>query len=146
MTCHLLLSQLLSISGVPDSKILAGIGLVALFIWKILQADGQKALKTIRRFFLLVFSLIFLLPYMTMVAKLIAFLDEILHLNNLFNQTFRQYKGSDWADGLLSASFFFIYIGFLIYLWLLENKASKPPPEKPLKIEAKFGNSDPPKD
>lgn len=142
MLLSLLLSQF---AGGINIKVLAGAALGALFIWKILQANGQNALKTIRKLFLIIFSLFFLMPYMKLASVLIYKLDSLFNINYLLSQTFKQYKGTDWGDGILSATFFFIYVGFVLYLWMLEKKASTPPPEKPVKIEAKIGNVEPPK-
>lgn len=142
MLLSLLLSQF---AGGINIKILAGMSIVALFIWKILQANGLKALKTIRKLFLIIFTLFFLMPYMKLSSVVINQLDSTFNINYLLSQTFKQYKGTDWANGLLNATFFFFYVGFVLYLWALEKKASAPPPEKPLKIEAKIGNIDPPK-
>ncbi|MBN1561884.1 hypothetical protein JW998_16655 [candidate division KSB1 bacterium] len=68
------------------------------------------------------------------------------YMVNSFNLNYRlgkmlgEFKGTDWADGLLLATFFFIYIGIVLHLWNVEKKASKPPSKEPLKIEAKIGN------
>jgi phosphotransferase system glucose/maltose/N-acetylglucosamine-specific IIC component len=141
MALTILLSVLIALSAGTKKLAAVGIGaFVCLFLWHILVSNGQKSLPFFRKLLLGIFSLLFVAPYLKMSTALTDVLVNRLDLNYLLGQYLYEFKGTDWADGLLSATFFFLYIGFIGYLWALEKKASKPPPDKPLKIEARIGN------
>jgi hypothetical protein len=125
--------------------ILAFIAFMAVMHWSRLKDSGPQILKFVRKLSLFVFSITFFVPYIKFTSRLNGYLISNYDLNYRFSAFMNEYKGSDWADGLLTSGAFFIYLGILAYLWMLEKKASAPPPEKPFKIEAKIGNIDPPK-
>lgn len=124
----------------PSMKIIMGMALLSLLFWKIFAAAGNGILPVIRKILLLFFAAFLFLPYFKYTAILKHYLILEYDLNQHFMQIFNEFKGSDWADGVLSATFFFIYFAFLYYLWKVNAKLDKPPEEKPFKIEARIGN------
>ena len=131
--------QLLAIA--LTAKRLMMIAGVALFFWVVMMSSAQKATKTIRKSLLAIFSVLSFVAYLHYAPKITTTLIAKLNLNYVMSEALHEFKGTDWADGILTATFFFIYLAFLGWLWILEKKASKPPtPDKPFKIEARIGN------
>jgi hypothetical protein len=137
-----------------DIKILGGLALVAFLThltWNVLVKDPQKKQQKARRRFLVSFQVTVTLPYFEFlfIAK-----DNILakfDLNYLLGQLCGHYKGTDWADGILSATIVFTYMGIIIGTWSKEIKQTNKKPDKkeeedkPFKIEARIGNIKEPK-
>ena len=73
-----------------DPIILLGLGIVVLFIWKVLASSGMQALKAMRRFLLIVFALVTIVPYMKLAGALVEKLDTMFNLNNIFNKIFNR--------------------------------------------------------
>jgi hypothetical protein len=140
----MLLKALLLIASVtvktPSLKIIMGMALLSLLFWKIVAAAGNGILPVIRKILLLFFAAFLFLPYFKYTALLKHYLILEFDLNHHFMQIFNEFKGSDWADGVLSATFVFIYLAFLFYLLKLNAALDKPPEENPFKIEARIGN------
>ena len=109
--------------------ILAAISIMSLLHWSRLKDSGPKILKFVRKTSLFVFSLTVFIPYMKTAVAVNDYLIAALDLNYRLGALLNQYKGSDWADGILSSAAFFTYLGIVVYLWTLEKKASAPPPE-----------------
>jgi hypothetical protein len=137
----LLLALLLeapSTARAPSLKIIAGIALLSLFFWKIVASAGNGILPSIRKLFLIIFYICIFFPYRRIALALKKYLILNCDLNYFFTQIFREFKGSDWADGILSATFFYFYCLIVLYLWKLNSKHDKPKSEeKPVTIEFK---------
>ena len=125
--------------------VLASIALLSFMHWSRLKNSGPQLLKFVRKLSLFVFSVALFVPYIKITSSINSYLVTTYNLNYRFSGLINEYKGSDWADGILTSASFFVYLGIIVYLWILEKKASVPPPDKPLKFEAKIGNIDPPK-
>ena len=115
---------------------------IALVLWLLLGPSFNKKQKPIRRFFLFIFIIAFFPLY----HQITTWLKEQILINFDLNYTLSkvtdEFKGTDWADGLLTATFIALYIWFSVSLWNREKKISKKKDDnKPIKIEAKIGDN-----
>jgi hypothetical protein len=124
----------------PSLKIIMGMALLSLLFWKIVAAAGKGILPVIRKILLLLFAAFLFIPYFKYTARFKHYLILEFDLNHHFMQIFNQFKGSDWVDGVLTATFFFIYVAFLFYLLKVDAALNRPPEENPFRIEARIGN------
>ncbi len=130
-----------------ELKMLAGFSAIAtcsLIFWRLLGKNFGKVQQKVRRFFLFTLIVSFVFPYIKIAEYVKNTLLEELDLNYLLGELFGQFKGTDWADGLLTTFFFFLYMTIVVIWWLKEKKESKKDDEKkedkPFKIEARIGN------
>ena len=119
--------------------------LFCLWIWNIFRSKGTQSVKFLRRFFLFLFIVLIFYPYMRLAGTLADSITQTFNVNYVLLQLFEVSKGMDWANGIIYALFFFVFVLFVLYLIGQERKASKPPPDKPFKMEARIGNIEPPK-
>ncbi len=125
---------------------LAAAALISISSWKSLGGDFGKIQQSVRRFFLFIFWISLAIPYFQIAERAKEFLLDKVDFNYLLGKMLGEYKGTDWADGILSMTFIFIYIGIVISLWSAEKKMSKKKDDKkemedkPFKIEARIGN------
>ncbi len=128
------------LAAISDFKIV-GIAFIGLFLWKLLLSSGPDTIKAVRKFFLILFTVLAFPPYIRFAGKLTDNLTQSFDMNYIFLECFGVAKGSDWANGIIITTFFFAFLSIIFYLWNVEKKASKPKPtDKPFKIEAKIGN------
>ncbi|MBN1465728.1 hypothetical protein JXA02_08215 [candidate division KSB1 bacterium] len=122
--------------------LVVGVAFFCVFIWQLLVSNGKTVVPFFRKFLLACFFLLFLYPYLKLTSRVTEFLVKTFDLNYVFGKVLSDFKGTDWADGILSAGFFFFYIFFAMHLWNVEKKASKPPDKDKdsLKINATIGN------
>jgi hypothetical protein len=127
-------------------KIILGLASFSFLMWWLLGQNMSKNHQTVRRFFLTIFIFTGFPPYCQFSLKAkSALLSKVDFTSILINLT-GEYKGTDWTDGILSATFVLFYVGLMIYLVNKEKKGPKKPPtppppeEKPFKIEARIGN------
>lgn len=124
---------------------LIGISLLSFSFWRLLGKNFGKIQQGVRRFFLWTFLLSFAFPYFRFTPRIKELILEKVDLNYLLGELIGEFKGTDWADGILTTTFFFLYLGIIFWAWSKEKKESKkkddkPPEEKPFKIEARIGN------
>ena len=121
-----------------------GISAIAAFsfiMWKVFGKGFSKLQTGVRRFFLFLFMISLAPLYFTETWQIKSLLVQELNLNYIVGQAIGHYKGTDWADGLLTGTFFFVFVLVIVLLWNKEKKDSKKPDqEKPFKIEARIGN------
>jgi hypothetical protein len=98
-------------------------------------------MSALRKFFLMMFSLLVISPYVTCAERVKSYVLTNVDFNALCLCFSDKYKGTDWSDGVVSTTLFFFFLIILNFLWGLEKKASKPPAETPpFKIDARIGN------
>ena len=125
----------------PSLKIVTGIALLSLLLWKIFSTSKEAAVTTLCRLLIVVFAVTLIWPYAAMVSIIKSVLINEFELNYRLAQIFREFKGTDYADGVLSAFFTFLYGYFIIHLWK-KSKPPKPPTKKePFEIHATIKNS-----
>ncbi|MBN1478686.1 hypothetical protein EH223_17140 [candidate division KSB1 bacterium] len=121
--------------------ILLIVSLFSLGFWRLFGTFFSKVQKGVRRFFLFLFLFGLFPLYYKYAMQFKDFILNNWNLNYILSQLIDEFKGTDWADGLLTATFFFVYIVFCILLWNKEKKESKKKEDaKPFKIEARIGN------
>jgi ABC-type cobalamin transport system permease subunit len=142
MVLNVLLAQQFSInSNTKQLLVVCAVAFCCLFLWQLLVSSSKTIVPFFRKFLLIGFSLLLLCPYMKCANYLADYMVNSFNLNYHLGKMLNEFKGTDWADGLLLATFFFIYFGIVLHLWNVEKKASKPPPKEPIKIDAKIGNT-----
>ncbi|RPH92659.1 MAG: hypothetical protein EHM72_17135, partial [Calditrichaeota bacterium] len=116
MPFAILLSIRSAAAILSDVRYLAGASLLSLFLWQVLISSGQSAVSALRKFFLLMFSLLLISPYITCARAVKSFVITNVDFNALCQCFSDEYKGTDWSDGAVSASLFFIFL-FILYFF-----------------------------
>ncbi len=109
--------------------------------WLILNVLRLQVLSLVRRFLLVIFSLSLIPLYTEITSKIKTYICLSPSISSSLRHYLANYKGTDWVDGFITATFVFIYLGIIGVLWMRELRPRQQQTPLPFDPTLRWGNN-----